>query len=61
MQITLLNKTYDDESLDYIDRDVYEVFDIRMTPQVADIPKNDYGGYKGTFHVTVVWHSDAED
>jgi hypothetical protein len=58
--ITLLDKTYDGESICDAERDVYEAFIEDFTPAVSGIPSDDLGFQTGTFKVTVTWEPDDE-
>jgi hypothetical protein len=53
--ITLLEKTYDGESMIDVSRDVREAFMADFTPEAGSIPSDTFGFYKGTFKVTVTW------
>jgi hypothetical protein len=56
--VTLLNKTYDGESVVDIGRDVSEAFDKRFTPEIGKIPQDEYGIQLGTFRVTITWEPE---
>lgn len=52
---TLLDKKYSGESIVDVDRDVSEAFQADFTPQVNDIPTDEYNIQKGRFHVQITW------
>lgn len=54
--ITLLNKTYDGESICDCHRDFSEAFDERFTPENAQITQDEHGFAEGEYRVTVQWH-----
>lgn len=58
--LTLLNKTYDGDSIVDVERDVWEAFDPSFTPQAARIPTGAGGIHQGAFKVTVVWYDTDE-
>ena len=51
----LLYKKYDGESMIDIERDVNEALCDTYNPFLCDIPKDEYGFFKGTFTVTIEW------
>lgn len=55
MTIVLLDKTYDGESIYDLTRDVDEAIDESMTPELKNIPKDEYGFQQGKFVVSIVW------
>ena len=57
--MTLHLKSYSDESLSDLDRDITEAFDEIYNPMVASIPKDEHGFRKGTFTVSVMWFDDS--
>jgi len=52
---TLLDKTYDGESITDFSRDFRECFDEYYNPEIADVPTDEHGFMKGQFRVTVQW------
>ena len=58
MSKTIFEKTYDGESIVDAFRDVSEAFDARFTPEVADIPTDEYGFQQGSFKITITWSED---
>lgn len=53
--ITLLDKTYDGESIVDCHRDFSEAFDERFTPANASIPQDAQGFAEGEYRVRVTW------
>jgi hypothetical protein len=51
----LFQKTYDGDSIYDVPGDVIEVFDIKFTPELGDIPVDEYGIQQGTFVVKIEW------
>lgn len=51
----IFEKTYDDESLVDLDRDVSEAIIDEFNPAVAQIPQDEHGFKLGSFKVTIEW------
>ena len=60
MTVVLLDKTYDGESVVDHTRDVSEAFDKAFTPDVANIPVDEYGFWQGSFKVVITWTPDTK-
>jgi hypothetical protein len=60
MNVTLLDKVYDGESMYDVCRDVSEAFVEDFTPALGTLPKDEYGFIQGSFRVHIVWTPDAE-
>lgn len=58
--ITLLNKTYDGESIVDSTRDFSEAFDVRFQTENAKIPTDEHGFAEGEYRVTVTWDKDSQ-
>jgi hypothetical protein len=58
--ITLLNKTYDGESIVDCHRDFSEAFDERFTPVNSQIPQDGHGFAEGEYRVCVTWEKDSQ-
>lgn len=55
MTIRLFQKDYDSDSLADIEGDVYYAFEPKHNAVAVVIPRDDFGGYTGTFRVTIDW------
>lgn len=60
MKLTLLDKTYAEEELCDLERDVTECFDPKMNQRAAQIPIDLNCQAQGTFRVTVTWEWEKE-
>ena len=58
--LTLLNKTYDGDSIIDSTRDFSEAFDERFTPVNSQIPQDEHGFAEGEYRVTVTWAKDSQ-
>lgn len=58
---TIFEKEYSGESLVDIYRDVSEAVDSDFTPEMKEIPADEWGMAKGTFRVLIEWIPDDED
>jgi hypothetical protein len=55
MTIRLFQKNYITDTLRDIESDVYYAFEPEHNAAAIAIPRDDLGGYKGTFKVTIDW------
>ena len=58
--LTLLDKSYDGESIVDVSRDVHEAFIADFTPAVSQIPTDEHHIQKGSFHVLINWRPTDE-
>jgi hypothetical protein len=58
MAITLFEKTYDDESLYDLDRDIFEAMSDLYSPLAKNIPKDEHGFRRGSFKVKIEWSEE---
>lgn len=54
----IFEKDYSSEELSDLSRDIYEAFDERFNPIMADIPTDEYNFHKGAFTVRIVWEDE---
>jgi hypothetical protein len=55
MTIRLFQKNYITDTLRDIESDVYYAFEPEHNAAAIAIPRDDLGGYTGTFRVTIDW------
>lgn len=54
----IFEKDYSSEELCDLSRDIYEAFDEKFNPIMADIPIDQYNFHKGSFTVKIIWEDE---
>ena len=57
---TVLFKEYEGENISDIQRDIHEMFDSRINPNVDTCEKDEQGIHTGKFRVSVIWCSEND-
>ena len=58
--IKVFGKNYTDEDLYDLGRDMEEAIDPTYNETYMNLPRDEDGFCKGTFHVAIIWHADKD-